>query len=122
MVPDINFDIFFASLYLLYTESLRAQVLLSHAHSLCQFSLHLLLNVLTLARIFRNIVMEGLHYSFDIPKMALDYEFDDKFMVEHTSIINGEVALVIWQEIMRTIFQKHVHYLLSAVHTGPVEG
>lgn len=66
--------------------------------------------------------MEGLHYSFDIPKMALDYEFDDKFMVEHTSIINGEVALVIWQEIMRTIFQKHVHYLLSAVHTGPVEG
>ena len=121
MVPDINFDKTFAFLYFLFTESLRAQVLLSHAHSLCQFSLHLLLNVLTFARILR-IITELFHYSFDILKMALDYEFDDKLMVEHTSIINGEVALVIWQEIMRTIFQKHVHYLLSAVHTGPVEG
>ena len=109
-------------MYLLQTESLRAQVLLDYAHSLCQFSLHLLLNVLTLARIYRTIITEPLHYISDIPKMTLDYELDDNVMVEHTSIINGEVALVIWQEIMRTIFQKHVHYLLSAVHTGPVEG
>lgn len=47
-------------------------------------------------------------------------KLDDIFVLEKTGVINGEVAINIRQEVMCTVFQKHINDFFCSVDACPV--